>query len=197
MAWGLSPEAYFRNNPRLLKERFRDVDPGKIDETLQRNFEAVSEMLENLFRAHPGTLFIAAAGSRMRLNLDETKVPFASLSAGNPNLLAVTAFADGGLADNVNWGANTIDVAADITGLRVPTPFGASKRFTGTSAASAVAGREIAKAWQAALRAGRFPDPAAVKSAVRESAPRHPGLEGKVIGGALLEGAALTRRLSQ
>lgn len=198
MAWGFSPEDYFRNNPRLLKTRFQDVDPGKIDETLQRNMEAESQMIENLFRAHPNTLFIAAAGSRMRLNLDETKVPFASLSPGNSNLLAVTAFADGGLADNVSWGPNTIDVAADITGLRVPTPFpfGASKRFTGTSAAAAVAGREIAKAWQAALGAGRLLGPAAVKSAVRD-APQHPGLEGKVIRGALLDGEALTRRLIQ
>ena len=169
----------------------RAADLGARVINLSLGSEGPSLAERTVIRAHPGVLFVAAAGNQAR---DDDAQPTYPCAYDEPNVLCVGAEGRaGGLASFSNWGARSVDLLAPGEHIASTWTGGAYRYADGTSMAA-----PFASAAAAALL-GRDPalSPAQLRAILVGSSRPDPTVAGRVVGGDLDLGRALAATVPQ
>ena len=119
------------------EDRAADLGARVINLSLGSDGPSLAERA--VIRAHPGVLFVAAAGNQSR---DDDARPTYPCAYDEPNVLCVGAEARaGGLASFSNWGARSVDLLAPGEHIASTWTGGAYRYADGTSMAALRRGR--------------------------------------------------------
>ena len=114
------------------EDRAADLGARVINLSLGSDGPSLAE--RTVIRAHPGVLFVAAAGNQSR---DDDARPTYPCAYDEPNVLCVGAEARaGGLASFSNWGARSVDLLAPGEHIASTWTGGAYRYADGTSMAA-------------------------------------------------------------
>ena len=171
------------------EDRAADLGARVINLSLGSDGPSLAE--RTVIRAHPGVLFVAAAGNQSR---DDDARPTYPCAYDEPNVLCVGAEARaGGLASFSNWGARSVDLLAPGEHIASTWTGGAYRYADGTSMAAPFA------AAAAAVLLGRDPAlrPEQLRAILVGSSRPDPAAAGRVAGGDLDLGRALSAAVPQ
>jgi streptogramin lyase len=199
MSHGVYYDNYILHNPYLIADHFKNVEMDIIQRFLYRNFLAIGDLVENLFRENPDVLFVVAAGNNgdevdrewfLKWSEDHPKkypIPtlYAAYTRKYANVISVASTYDGErLAGGSNYGLSVL-LAKHIGTFPVPSPDGWIS-FGGTSAAAAEISRAIAQKLQ---RDDQDWSAADLKRAVSESLTIKPAMAGQTLTGGIFDQA--------